>query len=403
MIRLLFLVALVQDPSEVYQLLDEGKDEELRKFTADGLVEAIRRGRTLPPSKTGEEKRRIRDAFGRETDLYLVIPAKPNGILFVLHGAGGDGRQLRDRLYRKFAETEGLILACPTAQKEPPEALNEDSLPFINQRTPHWWSYRDGNFVFTALRDLKREFPIDESRVILSGYSMGGFGTWNLGLRYPDRFAAIVPMAGGLSRTEYLRRKGDSRFRRLLVNALHLPVYALHGDKDRVVPVTFDRMSRDELQRLGYAHIYVEVPGGSHLLEVGEEGDLMPPVQEWLRGKRREAHPRKVRHYALGETMPQSYWVRIDELASKSAEVTAEIHDGNCIEATASGVKRLTFFLDETRFDLSKPVEVVCNGKKIRYDRPESSVDVVLESWRSREDRGLLYRSKVTIELETDR
>ena len=48
--------------------------------------------------------------------------------------------------------------------------------------------------VLRAMDDVKRAYNVDEDRVYLTGLSMGGGGTWHLGLRYPDRFAAIAPV-----------------------------------------------------------------------------------------------------------------------------------------------------------------------------------------------------------------
>lgn len=400
MMKTLFLLLfLVQDPADVYRHLDEGNDEAIRKYTADQLIGAIRKGRPVKDGEPFENQRRLTDAFGGETDLYLIVPEKPRGAILLLHGLGGNGTQLKDRLFNKFAAQEGLIIACPTAQKEPEGARNEDCPDaFLGNRATHWWSYREGGFAIAALQQIKREFGIDENRVILAGYSMGGFGAWNLGLRYPDRFAALVPMAGGISRGEYMNRRGDKRMRRLLLNAFHVPAYFIHGDADQTVPVQFDRNTRDQLKEYGTEHRYVEVPKGRHLLEVGQGGEIMNGIQAWLKDKRRDAHPRTVKHYAIGSYAALSYWLRIDELADKNAEVTAEIK-GNAIEVKSTGAKKLTLFLDEKHIDLSKPVKVTVNGKQAFSGKVEPSVDVVLESWKLREDRELLYRAKVEVDV----
>jgi pimeloyl-ACP methyl ester carboxylesterase len=44
---------------------------------------------------------------------------------------------------------------------------------------------------------IEAQYAIDPQRIYLTGFSLGGFGTWALGLSSPDRFAALVPVAGG--------------------------------------------------------------------------------------------------------------------------------------------------------------------------------------------------------------
>jgi len=387
------------DEEKVYRALDAGDVETLRRYDSAELIRILGHGRPVEGGKTGEFTEQITDAFGRTTDVHFRVPKKTGslGVLIVLHGIGGDGTQLKD-LYKNFAADQGLLVVAPSAQKEPEKALNEDALTGpLSERFPHWWSYRDGNFVFTALAWLKKRYPIDENRVLLSGYSMGGFGAWNLGLRYPDRFAAIVPFAGGLSRFEYVR-KSDDRMRPLIRNAHHLPLYFVHGTSDTTVPVTFDRRSRDLLKEYGYVFEYKEVPKGGHILDVREGSKIMNEIQAWLKDKRREAHPKEIRHYFIGDYCPQAYWVRVSEFAGRTAEVTAKI-EHQTIEIESKGVRRLTLFLDETLLDLSKPVRVVSGSAVLSEGKVEPAADVVEESWRSREDRHLVYRAKIVVEI----
>lgn len=73
---------------------------------------------------------------------------------------------------------------------------------------------------------------IDPKRVYLTGLSMGGYGTWSLGCRHPERFAAIAPICGGGERIRLLLLE-DSQKKALK----DLGVWAFHGAKDDVVPL----------------------------------------------------------------------------------------------------------------------------------------------------------------------
>ena len=126
----------------------------------------------------------------------------------------------------------------------------------------------------------KARFPHDPDRVILTGHSMGGHGTWQLGLTYPNEFAAIGPSAGWVSFWSYaggwepkdptpveamLRRSmNQSDTLLMLNNALPEDIYILHGDKDDNVPVEQARFMKKALSDIGKTVEYHEEPGAGH-------------------------------------------------------------------------------------------------------------------------------------------
>jgi predicted peptidase len=73
-------------------------------------------------------------------------------------------------------------------------------------------------------------FPVDPERLYLTGLSMGGFGTWYLAAILPRRFAAIAPICGG--------GYGFHGFPQRVCALRDTPVWAFHGAKDDVVPVS---------------------------------------------------------------------------------------------------------------------------------------------------------------------
>ncbi len=87
-----------------------------------------------------------------------------------------------------------------------------------------WWANEAPTMALEKLIDeIASDERIDEDRIYLTGLSMGGFGTWNLAVRDPERFAAIAPVCGA----------GDpSR----AASIADLPTWAFHGAKDTVVP-----------------------------------------------------------------------------------------------------------------------------------------------------------------------
>lgn len=87
-----------------------------------------------------------------------------------------------------------------------------------------------GEFVWcNVVRDVKRlidkvvkDYNIQKDRICITGSSMGGFGTWSMGITYSNFFSAIGPVAGGGMAWRSSNLKTT-------------PVYAIHGKKDALV------------------------------------------------------------------------------------------------------------------------------------------------------------------------
>ena len=92
----------------------------------------------------------------------------------------------------------------------------------------------------------------DLSQVDIFGYSMGGFGTFNLAAKYPNVFAAAVPLCGG----------GDPK---KAADLKPVPMWVFHGDKDDMVPVERSRAIVKAIQDIGGEKIkYTELAGEGH-------------------------------------------------------------------------------------------------------------------------------------------
>lgn len=94
-------------------------------------------------------------------------------------------------------------------------------------------------------KDLKKfldkiieKYPVDEDKVVLTGNSMGGYGTWSFATTYPDMLAGIAPVCGG-----------GIPWRLYGIN--NMPVKLFHGDADPIVPVVESYKMADQLIRQG--------------------------------------------------------------------------------------------------------------------------------------------------------
>jgi predicted peptidase len=116
--------------------------------------------------------------------------------------------------------------------------------------------------------------------VCLTGVSMGGYGTWRLALDHPHRFAALVPVCGGLgARRERLAGQPLSDPHRTAARRLrHVPAWIFHGADDPIIPVSESRSMAEALREVEGEVRYTEYPGVGHKtwdLAYAEPG-LMP-------------------------------------------------------------------------------------------------------------------------------
>jgi predicted peptidase len=101
---------------------------------------------------------------------------------------------------------------------------------------------------------------VDTNRIYLTGLSMGGFGTWDLGLKFPERFAAMVPVCGGGNVIE-ARIVGEQREKEIA----RLPIWAFHGAKDDVIPLSESERMVDVVRNVGNKDVKLTVyPEAGH-------------------------------------------------------------------------------------------------------------------------------------------
>lgn len=226
-------------------------------------------------------------AIDGSVQYYAVVPAmKPsdeNLLVMTLHGAGVEALGQAEA----YAPKDWATLVAPTNRR--PFGFDWEN-----------WGRLDFLEVFGR---AKMEFPHDPRRVILTGHSMGGHGTWSIGSTFPGQFAAIGPSAGWISFWTYvgaykpkdpqdpiesiLRRAQDSSDTELFRSNLAAPnVYILHGDADDNVPVTEARAMRTYLESINKKVDYHEEKGAGHWWNMpgpGAECVDWPPMFDLFR------------------------------------------------------------------------------------------------------------------------
>ncbi len=205
--------------------------------------------------------------------------------------------------------------------------------------------------VLAVVDYLQAHWAIDPDQIRLSGGSMGGGGTYRLGARYPQRWAAGRPTCGFASSVPF-------------GNLLTLPLYATHSDDDWVVPVIHERGPLARLRELGGQVILDETTGLGHAAWDYKEGNARGDA--WAREQVRpdSRTVRRIDYTAIDGAAARGWWAEIAEWgpAPRPARFVLEAGAGNALFATLTNITRLRLRLAESPFDPSQPLRVSVNG-----------------------------------------
>jgi predicted peptidase len=207
-----------------------------------------------------------------------VTHAKVKYLLFIPQGYDQKAEKRWPLLLFLHGSGERGTNVWKVATHGPPKIVGHDpNFPFIvvSPQCPEGeiWSTEQ---LLGLLDDVMKKFKVDAGRVYLTGLSMGGYGTWDLGLSHPERFAAIVPICGGGQLITILLAQGAKG------QALRsLGVWAFHGGKDPVVPTQESQRMIDMLKKVGVQDVKLTVyPEAGH--DSWTEAYNDPKLYEWL-------------------------------------------------------------------------------------------------------------------------
>lgn len=173
------------------------------------------------------------------------------------------------------------------------------TLVAATNRRPYGFDWEDwGRMDAIEVLNIARErYQPDENRLYLTGHSMGGHGTWQVGVTYPDLWAAIAPSAGWYSFWSYGGKRNPenpdpvqdmlksssnpSHTLGLKRNFKQYGIYVLHGDADDNVPVSQARFMREQLGAFHPDFTYYERPGAGHWW--GNECVDWPPLFDYFK------------------------------------------------------------------------------------------------------------------------
>ena len=207
----------------------------------------------------GFEAREYKNSEGNSLPYQLLKPKDYNPknkypMLIFLHGSGERGTDNE----RQLIHSRKLLISAATEHQS--FAIAPQCPKGIRWVEVHWaaashimpvTASEPMRLLLELLASLEQEFSLDTHRRYVIGLSMGGFGVWDCLCRYPEMFAAGVPVCGG----------GDETKAHLIKN---IPVWVFHGSMDTVVQPIRSRNMVAAIKTAGGSPLYTEYQGVAH-------------------------------------------------------------------------------------------------------------------------------------------
>lgn len=244
---------------------------------------------STPQASTGRFEARTITVQGRTATYQVFIPASaaqgsgPLPVVLFLHGSGERGSD-------GTAQTKaGLGPYLRAHEADFPALVVLPQVPDDEE-----WAGRNNQVAIAALDAAITEFGADPSRQYLTGMSMGGYGSWNIALADPHRFAAIVPVCGAVLApravrptlfVEQVAHEADP-YAAMARQLKQVPIWMFHGALDDVVLPADDRRLHAAFQAAGARDVrYTEYPQGNHNAWDATYAD--PAMWQWLFAQKR--------------------------------------------------------------------------------------------------------------------
>lgn len=278
-------------------------------------------------------------------------PVKPSRLDVVLHGSTRPVGLSELRFIARFDEGDG-------ENPSPPDQ------PFIELhplgRVENCYRWAGETDVFEAIEAVCERYNIDRNRIVLRGMSMGASGTWHLGLKYPDRFAALGPYCGYVDTHKFsetplpnfvkvgpLPEHQELGLHMLdsidyAANAGVVPAIACMGEKD----VFFQAhvLMGEAMQREGLAMTNLISPGTGHVIDPVTHTEQMRRIAEHVAAAPRR--PRELRFVTWTLKYNRCHWLEILGLDQHyaRAEISAKLVDDTLIIDEPRNINRFAIW-----------------------------------------------------------
>ncbi len=219
---------------------------------------------------------------------------------------------------------------------------------------------------------------IDQKRIVLRGFSMGGAGTWHIGLHHPDKFCVIGPGAGFTNTHGYISglpaKLPDYQEKCLHIydavdyaeNAFNVPIVAYSGEKDpqKAAADNIEKLLKGFKEPFRFTHLIA--PGLEHQMPAVWQAKAEVEYKKFRDAGRAEK-PERVRFVTYALKYSACDWVRIEALDKSYEKTVIDVtRKRNTFEVVTSNVRE--FSLREIDLDDGK-FAIIVDGLKITIDK----------------------------------
>lgn len=233
------------------------------------------------------EKKSFKSTDGFNLPYRILYPenyraGKKYPLILVLHGAGERGSDNEKQLVhgsklfldsgvRKKYDAIVIFPQCPEDSYWSSVAINRTKTPLALKFDYSRPITRPLKAAIELVQDIVSQGSVDDRQVYITGLSMGGMGTFEAVHRYPNLFAAALPICGGGDTEHYQKVK--------------TPFWIFHGSVDAVVDVEYSKVMVDKLKDLGVKVKYTEYAGVNH--NSWDNAFAEPDFLKWMFKKKR--------------------------------------------------------------------------------------------------------------------
>jgi hypothetical protein len=292
-------------------------------------------------------------------------------------------------------------------------------------RDAPWWSRAQLENLDAILDAVKRTYNVDENHVVVSGVSDGATGALFFAMRDTTPFASFLTLNGFLMvlANDSLDVGGEL----FPTNLRNKPVFAVNGGHDPLYPIHAVQPYIDHLKRSGVALEFHPRPEAGHNTAWWPE--MKDSFESFVRTHPRIPFPSSLTWEVTDQQMPgRAHWLVIDKLmASREPRLEPDLNiftgdgsnrglelfargrpsgrvdlakNGNSVALATRGVAEVTLLISPDAFDMSQPIVVIANGRRVLEQRVETSLATLMK-WAARDnDRTMLFGAELHVGLK---
>ncbi len=242
--------------------------------------------------------------------------------------------------------------------------------------------------LFEALEAVKRQYLIDENRIVIRGFSMGGAATWHFAAHHAGEWATAAPGAGFSETPEFLDIFANPAFKPCwweeklwhmynatdyASNLYHCPTVAYSGEIDR------QKQAADVMERAlaseGMRLTHLIGPQTAHRYHPDSKVEINRRIDA-LAEKGRDPYPRRIRFTTWTLAYPRMKWVRLDGLERHwdRARLNADVVDDHTVQVATANISAFSFEMGPggCPLDVATQPSVIVDGQKLVAPSPES-------------------------------